>query len=75
MLTSNDSRKRQRNIKTKRLPNDVHTRLCKFQQRHRYETLFGALVAAADKFISIDEGGGYVLIQVAHERTPAGGRQ
>jgi hypothetical protein len=70
MLTSNDSDKRERNIKTKRLPNKVHTKLCRFRSRHNYETMFGALVAAADKFMTIDETGGYVAITVAHESTP-----
>jgi hypothetical protein len=34
--------------------------------------MFGALVAAADKFMSIDEAGGYVAITVAHKSTPEG---
>ena len=77
MVTNPENWKRERNIKTRRIPNDLHERLCKFQIRHRYETLFGAMMAAADKYISIEEAGGYVAIKIAHNRTPvsAGGRR
>jgi len=70
MVSSNDSDKRERNIKTKRLPNRVHTRLSRFKSNHHYGTMWDAAIECIDQYLSILDGGGYVAIQVAHNRTP-----
>jgi len=70
MVSSNDSDKRERNIKTRRLPNRVHTRLSRFATAHHYESMWRAMIECTDQYLSILEGGGYVAIQIAHERTP-----
>jgi hypothetical protein len=70
MLTSNNSDKRQRNIKTRRLPNRVHTRLSRFASKHHYGTMWDAAIECIDQYLMILDSGGYVAIQVAHESTP-----
>lgn len=55
MITSDDSEKRERNIKTKRLPNNLHTRLNRFSKSRHYETLWGAMLYLTDYALKIHE--------------------
>jgi hypothetical protein len=70
MLSSNDSDKRERNVKTRRLPNHVHTRLSRFKGNHHYPTMWDAAIECIDQYLSILECGGYVAIEIAHNGTP-----
>jgi hypothetical protein len=74
MRTDDYSEKRERNIRYKRLPNVMHTKLLKVKKQNRCRSIFDALLYCAERWLESHDNDGHFNATNAHKSTLPEGR-